>query len=175
MSSASTHSLISATLPEPNRVAGLTRDKVTSWERRTSRSMACANPTASASRSSGACSGGEARRPSATAAKRRPRGGTGTKISARAVASARSGAESRRAAGSVSGCSTRSSMEANSLLAFRFLVHQMDWLPRHDRRDGMLIDELGMSVTAKENAEVVEPGDDPLQLDPVDEKNGQRR
>ncbi len=35
----------------------------------------------------------------------------------------------------------------------------------------MLIDELGVAVTAKQHAEAVEPGDDALELDAVDEED----
>jgi hypothetical protein len=37
----------------------------------------------------------------------------------------------------------------------------------------MFIDELGVAVTAKENAEAVEPRDDALELHAVDEKYGE--
>jgi hypothetical protein len=35
----------------------------------------------------------------------------------------------------------------------------------------VLIDELGVTVTAQQHAEAVEPGDDALELDAIDEKN----
>jgi hypothetical protein len=40
----------------------------------------------------------------------------------------------------------------------------------HDRRDRVLVDKLRMAVPAKQNAEIVEPGDDTLQLHTVHEK-----
>jgi hypothetical protein len=52
--------------------------------------------------------------------------------------------------------------------------HQMDGSARHDGRYRMLIHELRVTVAAQENTEVVEPGDDALQLDAVDEKNRKR-
>lgn len=39
----------------------------------------------------------------------------------------------------------------------------------------MLVDELGVTVPAQQQAEVVKPGDNALQLDAVDQKNRQRR
>jgi hypothetical protein len=38
----------------------------------------------------------------------------------------------------------------------------------------MLVDELRMSIAAKEDTEIIEPADDPLQLHAVDEEDGQR-
>jgi hypothetical protein len=35
----------------------------------------------------------------------------------------------------------------------------------------MLVDELGMPVSAQENTEIVEPSDDALKLDAVHEEN----
>lgn len=37
----------------------------------------------------------------------------------------------------------------------------------------MLVDELGMAVAAQEHAEIIEPGYNALQLDPIDQKNGE--
>lgn len=39
----------------------------------------------------------------------------------------------------------------------------------------MLVDKLRMSIASKQEAEVVEPGDDALQFDAIDQKDGQRR
>src|SRR5690606_36021416 len=39
------------------------------------------------------------------------------------------------------------------------------------RRDRVLVDELGLAVPAQQHAEIVEPGDDALQLDPVDQED----
>src|SRR5690606_36637547 len=41
---------------------------------------------------------------------------------------------------------------------------------RHDRADRVLVDKLGLPVTAQENAEIVEPGNDALQFDTIDQK-----
>jgi hypothetical protein len=62
------------------------------------------------------------------------------------------------------------------LLPFgRIRIHQVDRLTGHDRRDRMLVHKLRMSVTPKQDAKIIEPGDDALQLDAVDEKYGQGR
>ena len=45
---------------------------------------------------------------------------------------------------------------------------------RHDRRHGMLVDQLDMAVTAQQQAEIVERADHALQLDAVDQKYGDR-
>ncbi len=45
---------------------------------------------------------------------------------------------------------------------------------RHDRGDGVLVDELRMAVAAQQHAKIVELGDDALELDAVDQKNRQR-
>src|SRR5262249_35252091 len=52
--------------------------------------------------------------------------------------------------------------------------HQIDGLAWHDGRDGVLVDELRMPVTAQEHAEIVEPGNDALQLDAIDEESRER-
>src|SRR5580692_9392323 len=44
----------------------------------------------------------------------------------------------------------------------------------HDGGDGVLVDQLGLAITAQEHAEVVEPADDALQFDAVDQEDGQR-
>jgi len=50
-------------------------------------------------------------------------------------------------------------------------LHGMAW---HDRRDRVLVDELGMPVTPQQYAEIVERGHDALQLHAVHEKNRER-
>src|SRR5438270_167173 len=45
---------------------------------------------------------------------------------------------------------------------------------RHDGRDGMLIDELRTSFAPQQQREGVEPGDDALKLDSLDEEDGDR-
>src|ERR1700750_2307634 len=60
--------------------------------------------------------------------------------------------------------------------AFGFVsVEQLDGRDRHDGRDRMLVDELRMTVAAQQHREVVEPGDDPLQFDAVDQEDRDRR
>ena len=39
----------------------------------------------------------------------------------------------------------------------------------------MLVDKLRMTVAPKQQAEIVEPGDNPLQLDSIDQKDRQWR
>src|SRR5207249_2585275 len=48
---------------------------------------------------------------------------------------------------------------------------QLHGLTRHDGRDGVLVDELRVAVAAEQDAEIVEPGHDPLKLDPVHQEN----
>lgn len=62
-----------------------------------------------------------------------------------------------------------------SLLAVGGFIHQVDGCSRHDRRDRMLIHELRMPVAAQEDAKVIEPGNDALQLHAVHEEDRQRR
>jgi hypothetical protein len=60
---------------------------------------------------------------------------------------------------------------AGSLLAG---LEQLNRLARHDRRYGMLVDELRVTVAPEQHAKIVKPGDDPLEFDPVDKKDGER-
>src|SRR5208337_2335952 len=53
-------------------------------------------------------------------------------------------------------------------------VEQLDRRPRHHSADGMLVDELGVPVAPQQDREVVEPGDDALELDAVDQEDGHR-
>ena len=50
------------------------------------------------------------------------------------------------------------------------LIEQLDRLNRHDRRNRMLVDKLRMVIAFEQNAEIVEPGDNSLELDAVHEK-----
>jgi hypothetical protein len=50
-----------------------------------------------------------------------------------------------------------------------------DGARRHDCGDCVLIDELGVSVAAKQHTEIVKPSNEPLQFHAVDEKNRDRR
>ena len=54
-------------------------------------------------------------------------------------------------------------------------LEQLDRLRRHHRRDRVLVDELRMRVAPQQHAEIIKPGDDPLQLYPVDQKDRNRR
>src|SRR5215468_625776 len=50
---------------------------------------------------------------------------------------------------------------------------ELHWTTRHDGRDRVLIDELDLTVPAQQHTEIVEPGDDALQLDAVDQEDRQ--
>src|SRR3546814_3005390 len=51
-------------------------------------------------------------------------------------------------------------------------IEKLDRARRHHRRDGMLVDQLHVTVPAQQHREVVEPADDALQLDAVHLKHG---
>src|SRR6185312_4402096 len=51
-------------------------------------------------------------------------------------------------------------------------VEQLDRRARHDGADGVLVHELSVSVPAEQDGEIVEPRDDALQLDAVDQEHG---
>jgi hypothetical protein len=53
-------------------------------------------------------------------------------------------------------------------------IEQLDRSPRHHGADGVLVDELGVPVAPQQDREVVEPGDDALELDAVDQEDGHR-
>jgi hypothetical protein len=53
-------------------------------------------------------------------------------------------------------------------------LEQLNRLAGHDRRYGVLINELGMPVAAQQYAEIVEPGDDTLQFDAIDQEDRDR-
>jgi hypothetical protein len=58
---------------------------------------------------------------------------------------------------------------------FRFGdVCELYGLTRHDGRNGVLVDQLRMSVAAKQHTEIIEPRHDALQFHAVYEKDGQR-
>src|SRR5471032_3547050 len=54
-------------------------------------------------------------------------------------------------------------------------VEQLDGSDRHDGRDRVLVDQLRFSYPAGQHREIVEPGDDPLQLHAVHEEDRDRR
>src|SRR6185437_8898914 len=54
-------------------------------------------------------------------------------------------------------------------------LEELNRLRRHHGRDRMLVDELRMRVAPQQDAEIVEPGDDPLQFHAIDEKYGDGR
>src|SRR3546814_9183870 len=51
---------------------------------------------------------------------------------------------------------------------------QIEIMRRHHRRDRVLVDELRLAVAAQQQREIVEPGDDSLELDPLDEEHRHR-
>ncbi len=53
-------------------------------------------------------------------------------------------------------------------------LEQLDRLARHDGRDRMLVDKLRMTIAPEQETEIVEPGDDALQFDAIDQEDGQR-
>ena len=121
-------------------VAGRGRASATISARTTSRSMACASPTASSSRASSERLGASELRPAGDFV-------AGWTTSARPV----DGVSSAR----IRWCSGSSSR----LLAG---FEELDRLRRHDRRDRVLVDELRMRVAPQQHAEIVEPGNDAL-------------
>src|SRR3546814_8196234 len=44
----------------------------------------------------------------------------------------------------------------------------------HHRRDRMFVNQLRLAVAAQQQREIVEPGDDSLKLDPLDEEHRHR-
>ena len=122
----------------------------------------------------------------APSAARPPRGRVALAASARAArpgaaARARSRASpadaARRASGACARACVRSSGSEMAIPAGlgRIRVHEMHRLTRHDGRDGVLVDELRVPVAPQQDAEIVEPGDDALQLHAVDQEDRQRR
>ena len=151
----------------------------TSRLRRTSRSMAWARPSASSSRSLGEWTASLSRTawPRRRLPALRARGGTGTSTIAtrrvRYVAGRRLGVDRLRAAAACRSRRLSLLLKCPGLPSRRIGVHQVHGLPGHDGRDGVLVDQLRMAVTAQQHAEIVEPGDDALQLDAVDQEDGQ--
>src|SRR5262249_9115741 len=60
-------------------------------------------------------------------------------------------------------------------LSSRFLaaLEQLDRSTRHDGRDRMLVDKLRVTVAPEQETEIVEPGDNALQLRSIDQKDRQ--
>src|SRR5262245_4139532 len=61
-----------------------------------------------------------------------------------------------------------------SVVAHMLRIEQLDRRARHYRRNGVLIDQLGLRIAAQQQAEVIEPGDHALQLDAVHEEDRDR-
>src|SRR6202140_3543812 len=70
-----------------------------------------------------------------------------------------------------SGVPIRSLSSRRILAAFE----QLDRSAGHDGRDRMLVDKLRMTVAPQQQAEIVEPGDNSLQLHSIDQKDRQCR
>src|SRR5436309_3158634 len=64
------------------------------------------------------------------------------------------------------------SLSSRSILA---AFEQLDRSAGHDGRDRVLVDKLRMTVAPQQQAEIVKPGDNPLQLHSIDEKDRQWR
>src|SRR5215211_1645483 len=59
----------------------------------------------------------------------------------------------------------------SALTGSAFFFEERDRSAGHDGRDGMLVDKLGKTIATQEDAKIIEPRDDPLEFDPVDEEN----
>ena len=162
-----TRPAISSTLPLPMKVAGRMSPSGTMPDCTTSRSMARASPTASSS-----CASGE-RNASSRArsrAARRPAAQMrldDDRAAGRRALSAGSGDQRAYRTG---GVPTQAFLRRRLLGAFE----QLDRMTRHDGRDRVLVDELGMPIAPQQHAEIIEPGHDALQLDAVHQEDRER-
>src|SRR3981189_922744 len=64
------------------------------------------------------------------------------------------------------------SLSSRSILA---AFEQLDRSAGHDGRDRVLVYKLRMTVAPEQQAEIVKPGDNPLQLHSIDQKDRQWR
>jgi len=48
-------------------------------------------------------------------------------------------------------------------------------MPRHDRRNGVLVHQLRVTIPPQQDAEIIEPSHDALKFDAVDQKNREWR
>src|SRR5262249_4028448 len=65
----------------------------------------------------------------------------------------------------------------SDFISGRWLVgplEELDRVTRHDGRDRVLVNELGMPIPPQQHTEVVEPGHNALQFDTVHQENGER-
>ncbi len=71
------------------------------------------------------------------------------------------------------GCSDMRRLHAAASRCSGFLVRieQLYLHRRHHRRDRMLVDQLRMPVASQQHRELIEPGDDSLQLNAIDEED----
>jgi hypothetical protein len=70
-------------------------------------------------------------------------------------------------------CSVRVFLTCQSGALAVLAIEHLNRLARHDRGNGVLVDELRMTVTPQQNTEIVERSDHARQLDAVDEKDGE--
>src|SRR6185369_7006242 len=139
---------------------------VTSPASTTSRSMARARPTASSSRASGVRGSPCCARAAAA------RAGACFSHGSMTIARPLPAPYDVGLSGSLRSrwrCSNLNFIRAGLFAAFE----QLDRMPRHDGRDRVLVDELGMPVPPQQHAEVIEPGDNALQLHSVHQKDGE--
>jgi len=64
----------------------------------------------------------------------------------------------------------------SGLVSCRRLVspfEELDGVTRHDGRNCVLVDELGMSIPSQQHAEIVEPSHNALQFDTIHQKYGE--
>src|SRR5262249_44442429 len=139
-----------STLPLPINVAGLGFASGTSAACTTSRSIALASATASSRRASGVRS--------RSLSSLGGRLGDGWMTRDRPVDEA---------------CGADDTIELLFFTLFSGL-EELYRLRRHHGRDRMLVDQLRMRVTPQQHAEIIEPGDDALKLDAVDEEDRDR-
>src|SRR5579872_3391496 len=59
--------------------------------------------------------------------------------------------------------------------AFGRLILELDRAHRHHSRDGVLVNQLALTVPAQQHAEIVEPSDVALQFDAVHQEDGDGR
>jgi hypothetical protein len=68
----------------------------------------------------------------------------------------------------------RGSVTSSLFASLVDLVEQLDGLSRHDGGNGVFVNQLGMTIPAQQNAEIVKPCHNTLELDAVHKEYGQR-
>src|SRR3990170_7611817 len=64
----------------------------------------------------------------------------------------------------------RGSVTSSLLASLVDLIEQLNRLSGHDGGNCVFVNQLGMTIPAQENAEIVEPGDDALQFHAIHEE-----